>query len=333
MSQQILANKYRPKSFAEVTGQEACVSILSRQVNTNTFKSSYLFAGPHGCGKTSVARIFTQSINHGEGEPIEIDAASNNGIDSIRALVSDAQQASLSCEYKTYIIDECHQLTRAAWDAALKLIEEPPANTVFIFCTTNPNKIPDTILSRVQRFDFKKVPYNTIADRLEFILNEEVNIPYEREALYRIAVKSNGFVRDAITELDKCISATDNLSVANVEKILGLIKYDSLFMLLKSLINKDINNTLNTYMNIKAQESNLLDVFDDILEFFIECCKVQKTNDINLSNIPDNYKDMFNDIHEDLLPLVERTFKYRTLSDKNNADSILNILFMEYCRR
>ena len=121
---------------------------------TKLWHNAYLFCGPAGCGKTTAARIFANEINNGEGSPIEIDAASNNGVDNIRALITDAQQSAIDCEYKIYIIDEVHMLTTAAWNAALKLIEEPPLNTVFIFCTTNPEKIPDTYYLRVQRFDF-----------------------------------------------------------------------------------------------------------------------------------------------------------------------------------
>ena len=169
-----LACKYRPKSFEECVGQPVVVSVLSRQIATKTFKSAYLFVGASGCGKTSVARIMASEINNRQSDPIEIDAASNNGIDNVRAIISDARQTSLDSDYKVYILDECHAFSNQAWQALLKLIEEPPYNTIFIFCTTNPDKIPDTIMTRVQRFDFNKISNKDIVDRLEFILNEEI---------------------------------------------------------------------------------------------------------------------------------------------------------------
>ncbi|MDO5305962.1 MAG: AAA family ATPase, partial [bacterium] len=192
-----LANITRPKSWNEVIGQPTVISILQRQVATKRWKNAYLFCGAHGCGKTTVARIFANAINDGSGFPIEIDGASNNGVDSIRAIINDAQQVSLECDFKVYIIDECHMITSAGWNAALKLIEEPPVGTVFIFCTTNPEKLPGTILSRVQRFDFKKVSSRDITNHLEYLLNEYAKCNYEKEALDVIASNADGHVRDA----------------------------------------------------------------------------------------------------------------------------------------
>ena len=149
-----LAVKYRPKTFEDVVSQNAIIRILRKQIELKQFKNCYLFCGASGCGKTTVARIFANAINQGNGNPIEIDAASNNGVDNVRQLIKTASERSLDSEYKIIIIDECHALTTQAWQAFLKCIEEPPMYTIFIFCTTDPQKIPTTIINRTMRFNF-----------------------------------------------------------------------------------------------------------------------------------------------------------------------------------
>jgi DNA polymerase-3 subunit gamma/tau len=168
-----LAVKYRPSVFAEVIGQESIKQILQDQISTKTHKNCYLFTGGAGTGKTTCARIFANEINNGKGSFIEIDAASNNGVDNVREIIDNAKYKSLDSEYKIYIIDECHMLSTGAWNAMLKILEEPPAKTVFILCTTDPQKIPNTILSRVQRYDFQRISLDGIISRLEYIINCE----------------------------------------------------------------------------------------------------------------------------------------------------------------
>ena len=170
---QNLATKYRPQSFSDVVEQDNIRLILQNQLDTGTFKSSYLFCGGAGTGKTTCARIFAKEINKGLGNPIEMDAASNSGVDDVRNIIQQAQTKSLDSEYKIFIIDECHSISNTGWQAFLKLIEEAPAKSIFIFCTTNPEKIPKTILSRVQRFDFQRISQAGIVDRLEYILQQE----------------------------------------------------------------------------------------------------------------------------------------------------------------
>lgn len=324
-----LSIKYRPQSFVEIVGQEAIVSILSRQIATKTFKNCYLFCGPSGCGKTTMARIMSKEINNHEGEPIEIDAASNNSVDNIRALINDAQQTSLDAEFKTYIIDECHQLTSAAWNAALKLIEEPPSNSIFIFCTTNPDKIPETIMSRVLRFDFKKISTRDITDRLEFILNEEIKSNYERSALERIAILSNGLMREAVSLLDKCLSYSDSITLDNVEKVLGLVKYDYLFDLLNSIKNKDSSEAFNILNKIKYNISyNKL--FDIFLSFVLDCEKYRKTDLISVTNIPNIYEPQI-DTQRTYIDIIDRIFKFRQLINQNDSETLFNVLIVELC--
>lgn len=173
MSVKTLAVKYRPHDWASVTEQNSIKIILQQQLENNEIKNAYLFTGPAGCGKTTSARIFAHDINKGQGNPIEMDAASNSGVEDVRNIIQQAQTKSLNSEYKVFIIDECHSISNTGWQAFLKLIEEPPAKSIFIFCTTDPQKIPKTILSRVQRYDFTKISQKGIVDRLQYILENE----------------------------------------------------------------------------------------------------------------------------------------------------------------
>lgn len=173
MAVQSLAVKYRPTTFDDVVEQTSVKVILQQQLKTGEVKNAYLFCGPAGCGKTTCARIFANEINNGEGNPIELDAASNNGVDDVRNIIQQAKTKSLNSEYKIFIVDECHAISNAGWQAMLKIIEEPPAKSIFIFCTTDPQKIPKTIMSRVQRYDFKRMSLEGIVNRLKYILDEE----------------------------------------------------------------------------------------------------------------------------------------------------------------
>ena len=157
-----LALKYRPQTFDDVVCQDSVMRVLSSQIEFKDFKQSYLFCGGAGTGKTTTARIFGKEVNGGKGRLIEIDGASNNGVDNIRNLIEDCKMKSLDSDYKVYIIDECHMLSIGAWNAFLKVLEEPPKGVIFIMCTTDPQKIPQTILSRVQRFDFTRIPTDKI---------------------------------------------------------------------------------------------------------------------------------------------------------------------------
>ena len=231
MAKESLAVKYRPKSFDDMTEQTAIKDILENQIRTKTFQHGYLFTGPAGTGKTTSARIFANMINDGKGNPIEVDAASNSGVDNIRQIIEDAKRKPLDAEYKIFIVDECHSLSNGAWQALLKTLEEPPKFTIFILCTTDPQKIPNTILSRVQRYNFQKISNEGIVERLEHICltenSQDVNDPNLTdigdiirypEALEYIAKVCNGGMRDAITLLDKCLSLSHDLTMENVLK-------------------------------------------------------------------------------------------------------------------
>lgn len=173
MAVKTLAIKYRPKTWDDVTEQESIKIILKQQLETGEIKNAYLFCGSAGTGKTTCARIFAKEINKGQGTPIEMDAASNSGVEDVRSISNQAKLKAIDAEYKIFIIDECHAISNTGWQAFLKLIEEPPAKSIFIFCTTNPEKIPKTILSRVQRFDFKRISDTGVINRLQYILKNE----------------------------------------------------------------------------------------------------------------------------------------------------------------
>ena len=219
---QALAIKYRPKNFNDVTEQESIKVILTQQLESNTLQHCYLFVGGAGTGKTTCARIFANEINKGQGNPIELDAASNNSVDDMRDLIAQAKTRSLDSEYKTFIVDECHMITVQGWNAVLKLIEEPPAKSIFIFCTTDPQKIPKTILSRVQRYDFQRISQDGIVRRLNYICDKEMgeNTLLEPAALEYIAKIADGGMRDAITMLDKCLAYSNNVMIEDVVKTL-----------------------------------------------------------------------------------------------------------------
>lgn len=271
-----LAIKYRPTKFEDLTEQSAVVKILTNQIETGTIKHGYLFCGGAGTGKTTSARIFASMINKGLGMPIELDAASNNSVDDVRRLSEDAQTQALESEYKVFIIDECHSLSSQAWQAFLKTLEEPPAKSIFIFCTTNPEKIPQTILSRVQRYNFQRISFDGIVKRLEYIVNKEQNeqnkfTNVEKSALEYIAKIADGGMRDAITLLDKCLSYNEVLSMDNVIAALGVADYETMFdlneayfdvdsMKVISIINEVYNSGMDLKLFIKTYFEFLLDL-------------------------------------------------------------------------
>ncbi|MDM8219407.1 DNA polymerase III subunit gamma/tau [Limosilactobacillus mucosae] len=230
MSYQALYRVWRPQRFDEIVGQQVVTQTLKNAIITNQISHAYLFAGPRGTGKTSAAKIFAKAINchhQKDGEPcneceicraitngqlgdvIEIDAASNNGVEEIRDIRDKAKYAPTQADYKVYIIDEVHMLSTGAFNALLKTLEEPPANVIFILATTEPHKIPLTIISRVQRFDFRRISAQDAFERMRYILDQK-HAQYEEDALWVIANAAEGGMRDALSILDQVLSFSDN---------------------------------------------------------------------------------------------------------------------------
>ena len=290
MSYKALYRSYRPQTFGEVAGQEHIVTTLKNAIKENKISHAYLFAGPRGTGKTTVAKLLAKALNcTGENPPcdqcsnckaitagehpdvIEIDAASNNGVDEVRDLIDKVKYAPINGKYKVYIIDEVHMMSTGAFNALLKTLEEPPAHIVFVLATTEPHKILPTIISRCQRFDFKKVEDHDIISRLEYVLKSE-NKKYELPALEAVAKLAEGGMRDALSILEQCLAYNNELSLASVNMVYGLLSMDNKISFIKQLLSKDIKGVLTTLDNmlsgsidIKRLTFDLIDVLKDII--------------------------------------------------------------------
>lgn len=284
-----LATKYRPKKFENIVCQDNVKIVLQNQIDTNEFKQAYLFCGSAGTGKTTSARIFANEINKGEGRIIEIDGASNNGVDNIRNLIDNCKMKSLDGTYKVFIIDEVHMLSIGAFNALLKILEEPPKGTIFILCTTDPQKIPATILSRVQRFDFKRIPTQRIMNRLTYIIEKEnqtrtEQIEYTDEALQYIAQLAEGGMRDAITKLDTVLGFTQNITSEAVIKCLGLTSTQFILEIIDNIIAKEPKNILGAIDTIFLEGKDLKLFIKDSIKVLIDVIKVQMGS--SSENIP-----------------------------------------------
>ena len=256
-----LAVKYRPKTFEDLTEQSIIAEMLSSICKTKPLDCrNFLLIGPAGTGKTSSARIMANMLNDGKGEPIELDAASHSGIDSIREIISQARSYPVGCEWKVFIVDEVHALSNAAFQALLKTLEETPAKSVFILCTTNPEKIPATVLSRVQTFQLSKISLKGIESRLKYVIEQENlegrGITYTDDAINYIAKMAQGGMRDSLTLLDKALTYSKDITSENLAKALNLPKYDDFFNLLTACVKHDnveitkvVNDVYNSGVN------------------------------------------------------------------------------------
>ena len=290
-----LYRKYRPKKLEDVLGQEIIVEVLKNAAKSDKFAHAYLFYGPRGSGKTTTARLIAKLVNcenrqsdekfKSIGEPcnkcqscieidenkaldvIEIDAASNRGIDEIRNLKEGIKFSPTSYKYKVYIIDECHQLTKDAFNALLKTLEEPPAHAIFILATTETEKMPTTIVSRTQRFHFKRLPLVKIVEKLKSIIKAE-KIKADDDALELIAASAEGSVRDAESLLDQIASLEEKIGLENVEKILGRVGFKRTAEMAELLVKNDLENALNYLSQINEGGYNLVQFNKDLIHYF-----------------------------------------------------------------
>ncbi|CEN82827.1 DNA polymerase III subunits gamma and tau [[Clostridium] sordellii] len=329
-----LYRAYRPQNFKDVVGQNHIIRTLKNQIQNNNVGHAYLFCGTRGTGKTSTAKIFARAVNCENSideEPcnecevckdilndnimdvIEIDAASNNSVDDIREIRENVKYTPAKCKYKVYIIDEVHMLSQGAFNALLKTLEEPPSYVIFILATTEPHKIPATILSRCQRFDFKRVTVKDMATRMKEIC-EDVNIEVDERALNLIARNSQGALRDALSILDQCMSFSEgNIEYKDVVDLLGTVNIEQLFEMAEYVIKEDTKKCLEILNEFVIWGKDIKNLVDDLIDHFrnLMVCKVSKDLD-EIISLPDE--------------TVELLKSQSSLIETNEIIRILNIL-------
>ena len=324
---QALYRKYRPLVFEDVVGQEHVVGTVKNQIINNKVSHAYMFTGTRGTGKTTCAKILARAVNCENpinGNPcnecatckgilngslldvFEIDAASNNGVDNIRELREDVIFTPASAKYKVYIIDEVHMLSIQAFNALLKTLEEPPAHIIFVFATTEINKVPQTILSRCQRFDFKRITQSDVSKRLDYVAKQE-GFTLENDASVLIAKLSDGAMRDALSILDRCVNGNETVSLDIVEKTVGICSYDEISVALNAISENDVDSVLNFYSECRRNSKDAVSLFSEI------CTYLRDILVIKLTKSP-----------LDLLGYDQEKYnKIKELSDKFSNDQIL----------
>ena len=305
----VLYRKYRPQKFGEVVGQEHVVTTLTNSIKGNNISHAYLFSGPRGSGKTTIARLFAKAINcekPNDGfEPcnkcsscleimagnsmdfVEIDAASHTGVDDIRQLIDGVKFAPVKSKYKIFIIDECHQLSKSAANALLKTLEEPPTHAIFLLATTEAHKMIPTILSRCQKFDFKRLQISEILQKLESISKKE-GVKFDDSALSLIALNSRGSFRDAESLLDQCMSFAGEggvIKTKDIKDLLGIVEVGQIAQFLDFLVAKDAKGTI-MFLNSLSENGVDLQEFTKTLVFYLRQALLLKIDPefLNLQN-------------------------------------------------
>ena len=362
MAYTALYREWRPSTFYDVVGQEHITTTLKNQILNNRIAHAYLFCGTRGTGKTSTAKIFARAVNclnPINEEPcneceicvdtlndnimdiVEIDAASNNSVDDIRELRESVKYTPSKAKYKVYIIDEVHMLSQGAFNALLKTLEEPPSYVIFILATTEPHKIPATILSRCQRFDFKRVSSKDIASRMAYICKKE-NIEAEEKALSLIARNSQGALRDALSILDQAIAMGDgSVNYDSVVGMLGLVTNEYLFDITSAIIERNIQKAMNIIEEVVYAGKDINLFIKDLTGHFRNLLMAKVTNnpeevlDMSMENInlikeqgsrirvEEIMRDIMYDIPSN--PKIEKcTITKETVTDKKGPELIIN---------
>lgn len=327
---QVLYRKWRPRSFDDVVGQEHVTKTLQRELELGRISHAYLFIGSRGTGKTTCAKILAKAINCPEsknGNPcgeceickgidngsivdvVEMDAASNNGVNDIRTVCEESTFTPAVSKYRVYIIDEVHMLSTGAFNALLKTLEEPPAHVVFILATTEAHKIPATILSRCQKFEFHRISAEDIFKRLSFVANEE-KVQISDEAICAIAQISDGALRDALSILDKCINLCDNIGIDEINEIVGLVDSNCILELLNSIINKDPCCALKIIDDLAFSSKDMMHVCEE----FISCVR-----NLMLIMITNNAREFITVSNKDFEKLTE-------MSKKISVNKVLKVI-------